>query len=39
MTVHIFGATDSPCAANATLKRTGDDNAVYFDPVTVETQT
>ena len=37
MTVHIFGATDSPCAANATLKRTADDNAKDFDPVTIET--
>ena len=37
MTVHIFRATDSPCAANASLKRTADDNVGDFDPVTIET--
>ena len=37
MTVHIFGATDSPCAANFTLRRSADDNAKAFDPAAVET--
>ena len=26
MTVHVFGATDSPCCANYSLKRTAEDN-------------
>ena len=29
MTVHIFGATDSPCTANSMLKRTADDNKQF----------
>ncbi|KAK3745999.1 hypothetical protein QZH41_017318, partial [Actinostola sp. cb2023] len=37
MTVHIFGAADSPCSANSMLKKTADDNEKDFDPVTVET--
>ena len=37
MTVHIFGTTDSPCASNALLKRTADDNVEEFDPVTIQT--
>ena len=37
MKVHVFGATDSPCAANWVLKKTATDNACDFDPVTVET--
>ena len=37
MTVHIFGAADSPCAANSTLKRTANDNVKDFDAVTVDT--
>ena len=37
MTVHIFGARDSPCVANATLKKTADDNHDAFDPSTVST--
>ena len=37
MTVHIFGATDSPCSANSTLKRTAEDNAKDFDPLTIKT--
>ena len=37
MTVHIFGATDSPCAANSMLKRTADDNENDFDSTTLET--
>jgi len=39
MTVHIIGATDSPCAENASLKRTADDNVKDFDPVTIDSQT
>ncbi|KAK3726813.1 hypothetical protein QZH41_019603 [Actinostola sp. cb2023] len=38
MTVHIFGAADSPCSANSMLKKTADDNEKDFDPVTVETE-
>ena len=30
MTVHIFGATDSPCAANSALKKTAKDNEASF---------
>ena len=30
MTVHIFGATDSPCSANSILLRTADDNEEKF---------
>ena len=37
MTVHIFEATDSPCSANSTLKRTAEDNANDFDPLTIKT--
>ena len=37
MTVHIFGATDSPCSANFALLRTAEDNWKEFDPVTVDT--
>ena len=37
MTVHIFGATDSPCVANSTLQRTEDDNENDFDAMTVQT--
>ena len=37
MTVHICGATDSPCSANSTLKRTAEDNANDFDPLTIKT--
>ena len=37
MTVHIVGATDSPCSANSMLKRTADDNENDFDPTTLET--
>jgi len=37
MTVHICGATDSPCVANSTLKRTADDNEKDFDAITVQT--
>ena len=37
MTVHIFGAADSPCTATSLLKRTADDNENYFDPTTLET--
>ena len=37
MTVYIFGATDSPCVANSTLKRTADDNEKDFDAITLQT--
>ena len=37
MTVHIFGATDSPCSANSILLRTADDNEERFDPSTIDT--
>ena len=37
MTVHIFGATDSPYSANSTLKRTAEDTANDFDPLTIKT--
>ena len=37
MTVHIFGATDSPCSANSILMRTADDNEESFDPSAIDT--
>lgn len=37
MTVHIFGAADSPCSANASLLRTAEDNQRDFEPVTIDT--
>ena len=37
MTVHIFGAADSPCSANSALLRTADDNEGSFDPITIDT--
>ena len=37
MTVHIFGATDSPCAANSALKKTAEDNEASFDLETTRT--
>ena len=37
MLVHIFGATDSPSCASYALKRTINDNAERFDPITIET--
>ena len=37
MTVHIFGAADSPCSANSVLLRTADDNEGSFGPVTTDT--
>ncbi|KAK3738190.1 hypothetical protein QZH41_003086 [Actinostola sp. cb2023] len=37
MNVHVFGATDSPCAANSTLRKTADDNSEAFDSDTVNT--
>lgn len=37
MTVHIFGAAESPCSANSVLLRTADDNDGSFDPVTIDT--
>ena len=38
MTVHIFGATDSPCAANSALLKTADDNETKFDSEIIQTQ-
>ena len=37
MTVHIFGAADSPCSANSALLRTAVDNERSFDTATIET--
>ena len=37
MNVHIFGATDSPCAANSALKKTAEDNEGGFDLETTKT--
>ena len=37
MTVHIFGAADSPCPANSIFLRTADDNEGSFDPLTTDT--
>ncbi|KAK3729296.1 hypothetical protein QZH41_002214 [Actinostola sp. cb2023] len=37
MTVHVFGATDSPCCANYCLRRTAEDNKDAYDPEVVDT--
>ena len=37
MLVHLFGATSSPSCANFALKKTATDNAIEFDPQTIET--
>ena len=37
MTVHVFGATDSPCFANYSLKRTAEDNRDKYDPIVIDT--
>ncbi|XP_050394219.1 uncharacterized protein LOC126812082 [Patella vulgata] len=37
MTVHIFGAADSPCSANSALLRTAKDNELEFDTEAVKT--
>lgn len=37
MTVHVFGATDSPCCANYSLKRTAEDNRDKYDPIVIDT--
>ena len=37
MTVHVFGATDSPCCANYCLKRTAEDNKNDYNAVVVDT--
>ncbi|XP_074643958.1 uncharacterized protein LOC141900806 [Tubulanus polymorphus] len=37
MTVHIFGAADSPCAANYCLKRSATDTALLFSEAAVQT--
>ena len=37
MTVHVFGATDSPCCSNYCLKRVAEDNREKYDPVVTNT--
>jgi hypothetical protein len=37
MTVHVFGATDSPSCANYCLKWTAEDNKSEFDNLVVDT--
>ena len=37
ITVHVFGATDSPCFANYSLKRTAEDNRDKYDPIVIDT--
>ena len=37
MTVHIFGATDSPCAASSALKKIAKDNEASFSRETTRT--
>lgn len=37
MTVHVFGALDSPCFANYALQSVPRENFNEFDPVTIET--
>lgn len=37
MTVHVFGATDSPCCANYCLKRTAEDNRGEYEPIVIDT--
>ena len=37
MSVHIFGATDSPCAANSALKKTAEEKEGGFDLETTKT--
>ena len=36
MTVHVFGATDSPYCANYSLKRTAEDNRDKYDPIVID---
>ena len=37
MTVHVFGATDSPCCSNYSLKRTAEDNREKYDTIAIDT--
>ncbi|KAK3747005.1 hypothetical protein QZH41_011961, partial [Actinostola sp. cb2023] len=37
MTVHVFGATDSPCCSNYSLKRTAEDNRDKYDAIAIDT--
>ena len=37
MTVHVFGATDSPCCSNYSLQRTVEDNRGKYDPIVIDT--
>ena len=37
MTVDVFGATDSPCCANYSLKRTAEDNRDKYEPIVIDT--
>ena len=37
MTVHVFGATDSPCCANHCLQKTAEDNKSNYDALVVDT--
>ena len=37
MLVHIFGATDSPCCANFTVKTVARDNLEKYSAMTIET--
>ena len=37
MTVHVFGATDSPCCANYCLQKSAEDNKSNYDAVVVDT--
>ena len=38
ITVHIFGATDSSCHTNYTLKSVAKDNFSRFNPLTIKSQ-
>jgi hypothetical protein len=37
MTVHVFGATDSPCSSNYSLRRTAEDNRDKYDAIAIDT--
>ena len=37
VTVHVFGATDSPCCANHCLQKTAEDNKSNYDALVVDT--
>ncbi|KAL9977579.1 hypothetical protein ACROYT_G014998 [Oculina patagonica] len=36
-TVHVFGATDSPCCSNYSLKRVAEDNKDKYDTIVINT--